>query len=544
MLSIGKLAAGQERYYEKQVAQGLDDYFTGRGESPGRWLGRGADQLDLRGAVENGQLSMLMQGRDPSSGQMLREQPVKVAALDLTFSAPKSLSVLHAVADARVGAEIVRCHEEAVEEALAYLEDTAVFVRRRTGAGLALPAGAFVTAAFRHRMSRALDPQLHTHCVSANLAKGRDGRWTALHHPTLFRAAQTAGFLYQAHLRALVSERLGLQWGTVRKGAAELDAISPDVLEEFSRRRHEMRRAAEQDGLSLGSRSASQAAALATRSRKQYGIETGTWREEVAARAAEHGLGRDELASIERAALAALDQPARGRPADEAVAGESRLFDRLAGPSGLTELQNTFDQRAVLRALAEAAQQGARIDSLVDRGGRFAERRDVLHTGNRAMTTAELVAVERRLVAAAQGRASEGAGRVEPDTARQSLGACGHALTDGQRKAVEAAICSGHGVQVIEALAGTGKTFTAGVLRHVYQQAGYQVVGVAPTGRAVRELTDQAAIPSRTLDSLLFSLERGYTLPGTEWWCSTRPASRRRGRPRRCWRPRNRRGAR
>ena len=71
VLSIGKLAVGQERYYEQQVAQGLDDYFTGRGESPGRWLGCGAAALGLRGTVEDGELSMLMAGRDPRSGGML-----------------------------------------------------------------------------------------------------------------------------------------------------------------------------------------------------------------------------------------------------------------------------------------------------------------------------------------------------------------------------------------------------------------------------------------------------------------------------------------
>jgi len=142
---------------------------------------------------------------------------VQVAALDLTFSAPKSVSVLYAVADEQVSTELARCHDEAVEAALAYLEDTAVLVSRRTAGGLVLHGGGgFVTAAFRHRMSRALDPQLHTHCVSANMAKGKDGRWTALHHPTLFRAAQTAGYLHQAHLRASVRERLALEWGPVR----------------------------------------------------------------------------------------------------------------------------------------------------------------------------------------------------------------------------------------------------------------------------------------------------------------------------------------
>ena len=513
VLSIGKLAVGQERYYEQQVAQGLDDYFTGRGESPGRWLGRGAAELGLRGTVEDGELSMLMAGRDPRTGSALREQPVKVAALDLTFSAPKSVSVLHAVADERVSAALVACHEEAVEAALSYLEDTAVFVSRRTGAGLTLhDGGGFVTAAFRHRMSRALDPQLHTHCVSANMAQAKDGRWTALHHPSLFRAARTAGYLYQAHLRALIAERLGLDWGLVRKGAAELAAIDPGVLEEFSRRRHEMRRAAEEGGIGLGSKAASQAAALATRSRKQYGVETGSWREEVQARAAEHGFDRDERHAVERVALKVLDRgPRRG-----SVSGpesERPIADRLAGPLGLTELQNTFDQRTVLRALSEEAQQGARVGILVDRGRRFADRQDVLRTQRGEMTTADLVAVERRLVAAAQGRASEGVGRVDQQVAEQAIERCRQPLNPGQRKAIEATVSSGHGVQVIEALAGTGKTYTAGALRQVYQQAGCRVVGVAPTGRAVRELVEEAGIPSQTLDSMLLSLERGGKLP-------------------------------
>jgi ATP-dependent exoDNAse (exonuclease V) alpha subunit len=129
------------------------------------------------------------------------------------------------------------------------------------------------------------------------------------------------------------------------------------------------------------------------------------------------------------------------------------------------------------------------------------------------MTTAELVGVERRLVTAAHGRAGEGAGRADLHVMQAVLAASDRRLTQGQREAVQATIGSGHGVEVIEALAGTGKTFTAGVLTEVYQRAGYQVVGTAPTGRAVRELVEQAGIPARTLDSLLFSLECGHALP-------------------------------
>ena len=130
--------------------------------------------------------------------------------------------------------------------------------------------------------------------------RGPDGRFTALNGTPLYRAAKTAGYLYQAHLRAEISDRLGLEWGPVSKGAAELKDVPRGALEEFSRRRHEMERAAAEGGFSLGSKRSAEAAAVDTRERKQYGIETHTWREEIQARAAEHGLGRDEIARAHR----------------------------------------------------------------------------------------------------------------------------------------------------------------------------------------------------------------------------------------------------
>jgi conjugative relaxase-like TrwC/TraI family protein len=511
VLSIGKLVAGQERYYERQIARGLDDYYAGRGEAPGRWVGAGAASLGLEGLVQEGQVGALIAGRDPRSGDVLRAQETRVAALDLTFSAPKSVSVLFAVASPEVSRTLVECHEEAVEAALAYLEEMAAFVRRGRRSARFERAGGFVSAAFRHRMSRALDPQLHTHCVTANMAKGADGRWTALYHPSLYRAAQTAGYLYQAHLRARVHERLGLSWGPVGKGAAELAGIERGVLEEFSRRRHEMRRAAERDGgLALDTRKRSEKAAIATRERKQYAVETHTWREEVRARASEHGLEGRRVSSLVEGGRRRVE---RGRLQRESPGRLREVDDALAGAGGLTEKDNTFDERAALRAHAQAAGQGATIEVLRERAAGFAGRGDVLATRRGEMTTAELVGVERALIAAAQGRAGEGAGRVEERTLKRALAACEREMTSEQRAAVRATVTSGHGVQVIEALAGTGKTFTAGVLAYIYRRAGYEVLGVAPTGRAVRELVDEALIPSRTLASMVLRVRNGIELP-------------------------------
>ena len=130
------------------------------------------------------------------------------------------------------------------------------------------------------------------------------------------------------------------------------------------------------------------------------------------------------------------------------------------------------------------------------------------------MTTAELVDCERRLIAAAVGRAEEGAGIVDASLAERAIARADRPLNTEQAMAVRATVSAGHGVTVIQALAGTGKTYTAGVLRELYESAGFQVLGVAPTGRAARELTEQAGVTSRTLERLLIDLEQlGEDLP-------------------------------
>jgi TrwC relaxase len=172
--------------------------------------------------------------------------------------------------------------------------------------------------------------------VAANLARGADGRFTALHAAPLYRAAKTAGFLYQAELRALISERLGLRWGPVRKGAAELAAVPQEVLAEFSKRRHEMERAALEGGIGLSSKASGQAAALATRDRKLYGIDTHTWREEVRARAGELGLGARELVKLSADGQARVTS---GQATRDAV--DERALDRcVRTPSTWTSLDN------------------------------------------------------------------------------------------------------------------------------------------------------------------------------------------------------------
>jgi conjugative relaxase-like TrwC/TraI family protein len=512
VVSIGKIAVGQHRYYEQQVAQGADDYYTGRGEVPGEWRGAGAQALGLSGRVSGGQFNALVAGMDPRDPSVRLRWSVcdpEVAALDLTFSAPKSVSVLAAAGSNDLTRVLVDAHNQAVTAALAYLDESAVMVRRGHD-GTTVQAGeGLIAAAYLHRMSRSLDPQLHTHVVAANLTRGPDGRFTALHGAPLYRTAKTAGYLYQAHLRATISEQLGLEWGDVRKGAAELAGVPAEILVEFSKRRREMLRAAELGGISLDTKAGGEAAALATRDRKEYGIDTHTWREEVQARAGELGFGREEINELLEQGRERL---AHGLPESD-VSDERLLGDRLAGPHGLTERANSFDERVVLQEFAAAAGQGSTVDEIRAQADRFTRRPDVLATELGEFTTVDLVACERRLIAAAVGRAQEDVGVLDTRAVDRVIARAGRPLTADQTAVVREITASGRGVEVVEALAGTGKTYTAGVLRELYEHAGYQVLGVAPTGRGARELTDQAGIRSRTVDRLLIDIDQlGDTL--------------------------------
>jgi conjugative relaxase-like TrwC/TraI family protein len=164
MLSIGKLTggAGSARYYEESVASGREDYYAGEGEAPGEWLGAGAAQLGLDGVVAPGALErLLVDGAHPVTGEPLRSTRAEVQGFDLTFSCPKSVPVLQAIGDEGVRAAVVAAHTAAVRDALGR--------GRGRGGRLKEHAGGLVAAAYRHRMSRAGDPQLHTHVVAESV---------------------------------------------------------------------------------------------------------------------------------------------------------------------------------------------------------------------------------------------------------------------------------------------------------------------------------------------------------------------------------------
>ncbi len=227
------------RYYVDDLTPGRAEGSLVAGESPGVWSGRGALGLGLAGRVESPAFGEVLEGRDPGRGVTLRQSrgDRSVAGFDLTFCAPKSVSVLHLLAPGEMASEVGEGHRTAVEETIGYLGRSALGVRRSRGGGLTLlPSTGVVAGQFVHRTSRALDPHLHTHLVVANVAEGVDGAWSAVDSRRLFTHLPSAQGIYHARLRFELTRRLGAAWEVRPNGLGDVVGVDRRLRRLFATR--------------------------------------------------------------------------------------------------------------------------------------------------------------------------------------------------------------------------------------------------------------------------------------------------------------------
>ncbi|MHB2024987.1 MAG: MobF family relaxase, partial [Mycobacteriales bacterium] len=235
MLSTAKIRLGSWRYYQDQVARGVEYYTRGEAEAPGLWYGRGASLLGLTvGAVvaERDLEALFTQALHPVTGAQLgRAWRVDgVSGFDLCFSAPKSVSALWALGPPELAADVRAAHAAAVRAGLDYLDAHASASRRGRDGVEQVASGGLAAACFDHRTSRLGDPQIHTHALVVNKLACEDGRWRTVDGHEIFHHAKSAGMLYQAALRAELRTRLGLAWGPVSgNGQAEIAGVTAEL---------------------------------------------------------------------------------------------------------------------------------------------------------------------------------------------------------------------------------------------------------------------------------------------------------------------------
>ena len=532
MISIGKITSVEQavRYLREAVADHQLEYYTVRGESPGRWHGLGADALGLSGEVTDTDFAAVLAGTHPRTGADLGRhwQAQVVVAFDVAVSAPKDVSILYALSDERTRQSILRIHGEGVRAAAEYLQDHAGWARQYNAATKrAEPVRArLVMPEFVHRTARpvtdpataavTVDPQLHSHITVPNWAQRSDGSWGQLYSEPLYQHAAAAGAIAQAEWRDRLVRELGVSTVVDGKGCFSIIGITEAQRREFSRRSRQIDAVA--STFAMHSRSAREVATLDTRESKHCIPASddlfALWRE----RAAGVGLDRDRLRQVMYRETEAF-QPRRLDVPEPAA---------ILGVHGLTAQVATFTRRDLIRGVASHAPLGmsrghleAIADSLLGDADAVVPLVPTRHPGETdaeavsrwvesgcevRYTTPEMLFLEQRMLRTAEQRADAGVG-IAHEAHVVAASEARPTLTRDQRLMIDTVCRSRAGVVVIEGAAGVGKTFALEVCREAFDQSGVTTVGCAVAGKAAQGLEEGSAIPSWTVTSMLHDLQ-------------------------------------
>ena len=465
----------RHRHNLEKVAEGAEDYYSGEGEAEGYWLGEATRLLGLEGKVEPDQLVAMLSGRHPLTGEPLglKSAPGRepVPGFDLTFSSPKSVSLLWALGGHPASSEVAAAHRASVAEALSYLEREACWVRRGRGGAEFHPGAGFLAAGYVHRSSRAGDPQLHTHVLVANATLGPDGRWSRLYHPALYEHAKTASYIYEAHLRHELTRRLGVEWEPLRNGIADIRGFEREQLRAFSTRRAEIIEAA---GEGASARSM-QVAALATRRAKERDLSTESLRELWRVKGEEVGLTRESISRL------------LGRE----LPGRTVLTIEQLSRSATAHVSH-FDRRGAIQAVADNLPHGAPAREVEETADAFLRSDSVIRIAESPrgprFTTRRIWELERSALAgAAELAEAQGRCLVHPIHVRRILDERPSLKAD-QRAMFERLLRGGSGLEVVIGEAGTGKTYATVAAARGWEVGGVELVAAAPTWRAANVL--------------------------------------------------------
>jgi conjugative relaxase-like TrwC/TraI family protein len=227
MVSIINVSVGQAGTYHLK-----DSYYT---KEQGQWQGKGAEALELSGEIKKEDFLNLIEGKDPQGNELVsaNSQGEHRAGVDLTFSAPKSVSILTEVSG---DSKVREAHERAVTKTLSYVEKNYSQCRiTEDKITERVNTGNLVIAKFGHDTSRELDPQIHTHCVVMNMTQRDDGQWRALSNENLFDNKIFLGQMYRNDLAASLKE-LGYSIRSDEKGLFEIQGIDQKLIDAFSQR--------------------------------------------------------------------------------------------------------------------------------------------------------------------------------------------------------------------------------------------------------------------------------------------------------------------
>lgn len=467
MLVVTRLGEAAARYYAT--------------DPTGAWWGAGCAPLGLVGRVDPDDLDAVLRGRRPGGEPLpLHRSPHRRGGWDLVLAAPKSVSLLAAVAETS-GPVVAAAHDRAVVEALDWLQDQACFARRRGGR---VAGEGMVAAFFSHRFSAGGDPHLHTHVLLANVVRTPDGVWSALDATPIWLERKALGAVYHLGLRQhLLAGGLRPVWDLHPDGTADVAGVPRAAVEAASRRRRQIQARL----LEAPTEATARARRTIMATTRVGAPSAGQWREAVAGA----GFGAAQAAALESEASASARRAAAGPVPTRTGERPTTADIQLAGAvlDCLAARRSTFGPGDVMAALAAVHADGATAKE----AHRWATALCAASPPAPEGRWTSLVAArqDRSLVAAAAASRSSGVARATPPAVAAAL-ARRPGLGPATVEAVRHLTLSGDGVELLATGAGQPEGF-------VQQAAAIDAAREAweATGQTVALLTTSALAARR-----------------------------------------------
>ncbi|MEM6836834.1 MAG: MobF family relaxase [Cyanobacteria bacterium P01_C01_bin.120] len=487
MLSLTVISPNQgETYYTAE-----NYYSNEENQANSAWSGKGARSLGLSGPVQGEAFKNLLKGNSPQGDKTLSGRKINPekhrAGIDLTFSAPKSLSLAALVGDNEA---LEQAHRTAVTRTLAVIEERYAQTRVRTEEGRkAIATGNLIVAQFHHDTSREKDPQLHTHCVVINATQLKDGRWQSLHNDVLFKQQKLLGMIYQNEL-AVEVQRLGYAIYPRANGQFELQGYRPADLQTFSKRREQILAAVREQATAQER----ELATLMTRAPKGKEIP------------------REELRAYWQAQTQVLHLE---HPQPQVLCWKSDAKKGMrAGLNHCSEREAVFRREQVERFALEnhlGQQFFEHLQQTLDADP------EVIHTYDQRLTTQTAVLRELETIRTVlEGRGQVGAIASE-DWVASTLE--NQELTQGQYEGILLATTTRDRIIAWQGVAGAGKSFALNQFRRIAEAQGYTVRGFAPSAEAAKSLGDSAQIQqTETVAALLCAQPQETPSPFPSIW--------------------------
>lgn len=519
MLSIQPLksAQGAANYYAAAF-----NYYAGDALAM-RWLGKGAEMLGLNGVVEKEKMLALLEGRLPNGQILQNKKGEHRPGFDMTFSAPKSVSILVGLGFDK---ELELFHDKAVELTINHLEQEFAETRVvKDGKVHFQKTNNFVIAAFRQPSSRANDPALHTHSVTLNMTLDELGKARSLASDIhanrgvveqLQRSVKYCGLLYRTHLANMLKEK-GYQLVDAGDGLFEIAGMPEAVLKEFSRRREDIENYMKEQGWSGAS--AASAATLLTRDDKEehdIAVLQADWMKRIEALGFDgHQFVKDALVNSEKKGLFDTFK--------EFVFGQFYVKEELEHHKACEVARVTLEAVEVaietvsqkssvftLRQLKEYAlkhslttHQIVGIDA-IDRVINEKIKNQTLYTGIDPQTMQTVLTTPWQLTLETESlaRIENNKGAVSSITTKKNVldfqanyEACAKfPLTASQKQAMVQFLTNNDRYMAIQGYAGVGKTTMLKLTGEIARASGFELRGITVTSTAAIELNGKGGI--------------------------------------------------